>query len=34
MFRELYRKEKMEEGDRGSHEDKEGNHKERDRSKQ
>ena len=34
MFRELYREEKEEEGDRGGQEDKRGNEKERDRSSQ
>ena len=34
MFKELYREEKKEEGDRGVQEDKGGNQKERDRSSQ
>ena len=34
MFMELYRKEKREEGDRGELEEKRGNQKERDRSRQ
>jgi len=34
MFMELYREEKMEEGDRGGQEDKGRNEKERDRSSQ
>ena len=34
MFTELYREEKREEGDRGGQEDKGGNQRERDRSRQ
>jgi len=34
MFTELYREEKRKEGDRGGQEDKGGNQKERDRSRQ